>query len=82
LEVDVARENKNTATAAAWLEAKPQLRGLLTVPEVAEQLALAEKTIWTWVAARRISVVRLGRAVRINTSELQRLIEEGTTPAR
>jgi excisionase family DNA binding protein len=54
---------------------------LIKVPEVAELLALSEKTVWAWIGARRISVVRLGRAVRVRMSEVDRLVEEGTTPA-
>ena len=54
---------------------------LLKVPEAAELLALSQKTVWQWIAERRIGVVRLGRAVRIPLSEIERLMEEGTTPA-
>jgi len=54
---------------------------LLKVPAAAEMLDLSPKTIWQWVLLRRIGVVRLGRAVRIPISEIERLIEEGTTPA-
>jgi excisionase family DNA binding protein len=54
---------------------------LLKVPEAAEMLALSQKTVWQWVGERRIGVVRLGRAVRIPLSEIERLMEEGTTPA-
>jgi len=54
---------------------------LLKVPEAAEILNMSQKGIWAWIGARRISVVRLGRAVRIPQSEIERLIEEGTTPA-
>lgn len=55
---------------------------LLKVPEAAEMLALSQKTIWQWIGERRIGVVRLGRAVRVPLSEIDRLMEEGTTPAR
>jgi excisionase family DNA binding protein len=54
---------------------------LLKVPEAAEMLALSQKTIWQWIGERRIAVVRLGRAVRIPQAEVNRLMEEGTTPA-
>lgn len=54
---------------------------LLKVPEAAEMLALSQKTIWQWIGERRIGVVRLGRAVRVPQSEIDRLMEEGTTPA-
>ena len=55
---------------------------LLKVPEAAEMLALSQKTIWQWIGERRIEVIHLGRAVRVPISEIERLIEEGTTPAR
>jgi excisionase family DNA binding protein len=55
---------------------------LLKIPEASELLALSQKTVWQWIAERRIGVVRLGRAVRIPLSEIERLMEEGTTPAR
>jgi excisionase family DNA binding protein len=35
---------------------------LIKVPEVAELLALSEKTVWAWIGARRISVVRPRRS--------------------
>ena len=55
---------------------------LLKVPEAAAMLALSAKTIWQWIGMRRICVVRLGRAVRVPQTEIDRLMEEGTTPAR
>ena len=55
---------------------------LLKVPEAAEMLALSPKTVWQWIGERRIGVVRLGRAVRVPQSEIDRLMEDGTTPAR
>ena len=54
---------------------------LLKVPEAAEMLALSQKTIWQWIGERRIGVVRLGRSVRVPLTEIERLMEEGTTPA-
>lgn len=55
---------------------------LLTAAQVAEALGLKESTIRAWIAQRRIGVVRLGRAIRINPEEAQRLIAEGTVPAK
>jgi excisionase family DNA binding protein len=55
---------------------------LLTVYEAADSLGLAPVTLRTWIAQRRIGVVRLGRAVRIPLSEIERLIERSTVPAR
>jgi excisionase family DNA binding protein len=54
---------------------------LLTVTETAEQLGLSARTIWAWVYARKLGVVRLGRAVRIPQTAIDELIESGTIPA-
>ena len=52
------------------------------VPEVAVILGKAEKTIWTMVGDGRIGVYRIGRSVRIGEGEINRILEEGFTPAR
>jgi excisionase family DNA binding protein len=58
---------------------QPRLR---TIEQVANELGLAEVTIRSWVAQRRLEHVKLGRSVRIPISEVERIIEEGTVPAR
>jgi excisionase family DNA binding protein len=55
---------------------------MLTVRQASERLGLRESTLRAWIAQRRIGVVRLGRAVRIPTEEVERLITENTIPAR
>jgi len=55
---------------------------MLNVKQAAERLGLRESTLRAWIAQRRIGVVRLGRAIRILPEEVQRLIAEGTIPAR
>jgi len=56
---------------------------LLRVSDGARELALKESTLRAWILSRRIRVVRIGRrAIRIPMSEVVRLIEEGTVPAR
>ncbi len=52
------------------------------VSEVAEALNISPKTVWNWIGQRKITVVRFGRSVRVPDSEVQRLSEEGLTPAR
>jgi excisionase family DNA binding protein len=55
----------------------------LRVSEVADILSVKESTVRAWLLARRIGRVRVGRrAVRIPLSEVERLIAEGTVPAR
>ncbi len=53
---------------------------LLTVNEFANQLKVSRACVRKWILDRRIAVVRLGRLVRLRTSELRRLIDEGTRP--
>jgi excisionase family DNA binding protein len=56
---------------------------LLTVPEAARRLAVKESTIRAWLLARRLGKVKVGRrAVRILNTDIERLIAEGTIPAR
>jgi len=52
-----------------------------TVPQAAEDLSLSIPTIRAWIGARKIGVIRLGRAVRIPPSEIDRLLRDGFTPA-
>jgi excisionase family DNA binding protein len=55
---------------------------MLTVRETAARLGLRECTVRAWLSARRMTFVRLGRAVRIPESEVSRLIETNTVPRR
>jgi excisionase family DNA binding protein len=54
---------------------------LVTISVAAEALGLREATVRKWVAARRIGYHRLGRAIRISTAEIERLLEAGAVPA-
>ena len=47
---------------------------LYKVNEFAEALNLSVKTVWAWIYAGKIAVIRLGRGVRIKQSELDRLL--------
>ena len=42
---------------------------------------LSPATIRAWIRQRRIGYVRSGRAVRIPSGEIRRLVERGTVPA-
>jgi len=61
------------------MEAK---RELLTVRAAAAELGLSVACIRSWISARRITFVRLGRAIRIPRSVVVQLIEQNTVPAR
>jgi excisionase family DNA binding protein len=56
---------------------------LLRVAEVADILSVKESTVRAWLLARTVAKVRVGRrAVRVPVSEVERLIAEGSIPAR
>lgn len=55
---------------------------MLTIRQAAERLGLRESTLRAWAARRKIGIVRLGRAVRIPLEEVERLIAEGSIPAK
>jgi len=55
---------------------------LLTVRQCADQLGLSARTIWSWIYSRKLSVVKLGRAVRIPQTAIDEMIEAGSVPAR
>jgi excisionase family DNA binding protein len=56
---------------------------LLRVTEVAQRLGLQVSTIRRWLLLHRIEAVHIGdRAVRIKESEVDRIILQGTVPAR
>jgi excisionase family DNA binding protein len=62
---------------------KRDLDKLLTGAQVAEMLGLKPVTIRQWIAKRKIASVKVGdRAVRIQESEVAKLIERGFIPAR
>lgn len=56
-------------------------QGLLTVRQAAEVLGLSPWTLRQWVSQRRISFVKLGRAVRFNPASLAALVAAHTRPA-
>ena len=56
------------------------LTRLYTVAEAADALKLTEAAIRRWIWQRRLTVVKIGSAVRIEEAELARLIEAGRRP--
>jgi excisionase family DNA binding protein len=55
---------------------------LLAIPEAAERLALAPATLRKWIYLRRLSCVRVGRAVRLRESDVEAMARVGFQPAR
>jgi excisionase family DNA binding protein len=65
------------------MEGKETRQQLLRVSEAAELLAVRESTVRAWLLNRRIGRIRVGRrSVLIPMTEINRLIQEGTVPAR
>lgn len=60
---------------------KPSADEMFTAKEAAKYLGLSEAAVRAWLLHRRIDSVRVGRAVRIRRSVLERVIEAGTVPA-
>jgi excisionase family DNA binding protein len=53
----------------------------LTVVETAVRLGLKPSTVRKLILTRRIGFTKIGRAVRIPETELERIIEAGFRPA-
>lgn len=50
---------------------------LLTIESAARVLSISPRTLRKWVYERRVSIRKVGRAVRIATSEVERIAEAG-----
>jgi excisionase family DNA binding protein len=55
---------------------------LLTVPEFAAALRVKPSCIRRWIRESKITVVKIGRLVRLPSSEAERIVQLGTRPAR
>jgi len=53
---------------------------LLTVNEFADQLRVTTACVRKWILLRKIGVVKVGRLVRLRSSELRRIVDEGSRP--
>jgi excisionase family DNA binding protein len=58
------------------------MRRLLTINQFAERLSITSSCVRRWILEHRISVIKLGRLVRISETEVERLVTEGLRPAR
>jgi excisionase family DNA binding protein len=57
------------------------MNDLLTIPQFATALSVTVACVRRWMIEKRVSVVKLGRLVRIPASEVDRLIADGFRPA-
>ena len=55
---------------------------LLTVTEFAAPLRVKDSCVRRWIRERKVTVVKVGRLVRIPASEVERIINKGTRSAR
>jgi excisionase family DNA binding protein len=55
---------------------------LLTIPEFATALRLKPSCIRRWIGESKITVVKVGRLVRIPATEIERIVNKGTRSAR
>ena len=53
---------------------------LLTVEEAALWLRVQPDTIRTWIRARKLPAVKLGRSWRLRSESLRRMVEQGERP--
>ena len=57
-------------------------RGLVGIHAAAEFLAVSVSTLYGWVWQRRIPFIKVGRAVRFDTADLQAFVEENRIHAK
>jgi excisionase family DNA binding protein len=55
---------------------------LLTIPQVATKLGLSRAMVYTLINREGLPVIRLGRAVRVSATSLQRWVEEREQSSR
>jgi excisionase family DNA binding protein len=55
---------------------------LLTIPQVATELGLSRAMVYTLINREGLPVIRLGRAVRVSTTSLQKWVEEREQSSR
>jgi excisionase family DNA binding protein len=56
----------------------PRQRQLLTVPQVAEQFQVTAQTICNWIGAGVLPAVRVGRAFRVRSGDVDALLERAS----
>jgi excisionase family DNA binding protein len=50
------------------------MRQLLNITELSRQLGLAKGTLYNWVCQRRIPFIKLGRALRFDSEEVEQVV--------
>ena len=52
---------------------------LIDINELSLRLNIAKGTLYNWVYLRRIPYVKLGRSLRFDTNEIDRIVQVSTT---
>jgi len=52
---------------------------LIDINELAKRLSIPKGTLYNWVYLRRIPFVKLGRALRFNPEEIERIVRSSST---
>ena len=55
---------------------------LLNIPQFAELLGVSSACVRRWVLERKVTVIKVGRLVRIPSAEFDRIVANGTRMAR
>ncbi len=55
---------------------------LLTIPEFAATMRVKPSCVRRWIHERKLTIIHVGRLVRIPDSEVARLIQTGTRSAK
>jgi excisionase family DNA binding protein len=56
-----------------------QETNLIDINELARRLSIPKGTLYNWVYLRRIPFVKLGRALRFNPKEIERIVRSSST---
>ena len=54
---------------------------LLSVAELSEYLGLRKSTIYQWSAMRKIPIVKMGRLVKFDRRDIDKIIERSRVPS-
>ena len=52
---------------------------LIDINELARRLRIPKRTLYNWVYPRRIPFVKLGRALRFDAEEIERIVRSSST---
>jgi len=74
------REGRDKNLSNGQMTVSNNQNPLLTVDEFAGQLRVTRACVRRWILQRRVSVVKVGRLVRLPASEIRRIIDEGSRP--